>query len=103
MRTVINGLGGVKTVIQLESDGSLTTGTVQDCTAIAEHCKAMHNEGHTGSKDMRLAAKLPEVLVEKYCNDNGITFRDFLRDPAHARRMVQDPANDAFRIWKGAL
>jgi len=43
------------------------------------------------------------VLVEKYCNDNGITFRDFLRDPAHARRMVQDPANDAFRIWKGAL
>lgn len=103
MLTVTEGLGGVKTVIQLNNDGSLTTGTVQDCTAIAERTKALHNEGFTGHKDMKLAASLPFVVIEKYCNDNNLTFADFSRDKAHVRRLLQDPALSHFRVWKGAI
>lgn len=88
---------------QVVKDGDLVSITSQDCTPIAEHAKALHNEGHHGTKDMKLAAKLPLVMVEKYCNDNGITFQQFMTDRAHIKRLAQDPAMAHFRVWKGAF
>lgn len=103
MQQVIHHYGGVQSVVQLNTDGSLTTGTVQDCTAIAEHAKARHNEGYTGSGDMRLAASVPMVMIEKYCNDNGVTYAEFARSQEHKKRLLNDPALSHFRIWKGAI
>ena len=84
-------------------DGEMTVQRTQDCTPIAEHAQAMHNEGLTGSKDMKLAASLPLVMVEKYCNDNGIFVSEFMQDREHIRRMLNDPALAHFRIWKGRI
>ncbi len=92
----------LRSFARLEGD-TLITGSVQDCTPYAERAKALHNEGFHGSKDMRLAATLPDVLVEKYCNDNGITFQEFMRDRAHVKRMCNDPALAHFRVWKGKI
>ena len=103
MHQVTEGLGGTKSIITLGTDGSLTTGTVQDCTAILENAKALHNIGFTGSKDMKLAARVPFVVVEAYCNNNKIRLRDFLRSDDHRKRLLNDPALSDFRIWKGQL
>lgn len=84
-------------------DGNVTFERVQDCTPIAEYAQAMHNEGHVGSSEMRHAAKIPMVIVEKYLNDNNITFSEFMGNREHVRRMLNDPANSMFRIWKGQL
>ena len=73
----------------------------QDCTPIAEYAKAQHNAGMTGSADVKHAARLPMVIVEAYCNENGVSFAEFMQNPVHVKRLVQDPKNDAFRIWKG--
>lgn len=73
----------------------------QDCTAIAEYAKAQHNGGYHGTSEVKHAARLPFVIVERYCNDNGVTFQEAMRDPVHFRRMCQDPKNKDFRIWKG--
>lgn len=103
MRTIQNNADGTQTVVALEG-GDLITGTVQDCTAIAERAKALHNAGYTGpSSDMRLAASVPAVLVEKYLNDNGITMQAFTRDQAHIKRLLGDPALAHFRVWKGVV
>lgn len=75
----------------------------QDCTPIAEKCKALHNEGIHGSSEVKLAASIPNILIEKYCQDNGISFRDWCADPAHIRRMLEDPALAHFRIWPGRI
>lgn len=101
MKTVIER-DGVQTVIALQ-DGDLVTGTVQDCTPIAERTKALHNEGMHGSGDMRHAASLPFVLVERYCNDRGISFEDFMRGKEHIKAMLNDPALSHFRIWPGRV
>lgn len=93
---------GIKRELFLH-DGALVSSTTQDCTPIAEYCKARHNEGLTGSSEMRLAASIPFVMVEKYLNDNNITLRDFTVDKSHIRRLLSDPAMDHFRIWKGKL
>lgn len=103
MRTVINQDAGVSTVVDLAQDGTLTTGTVQDCTAIAENAKAMHNEGRHGSSEFKLAATLPNVLVEQYMNLNGVSFGEMLHNPVHFKRMLADPALSHFRIWPGRV
>lgn len=93
---------GVRTVVALQ-DGALHTGTVQDCTPYLDRAKAMHNEGFHGSSDMKLAASIPFVLVEKYLNDAGILMSEFCNNPQHMRRMLSDPALAHFRIWNGKI
>lgn len=103
MRTDIVSAPGVVTTVALQ-DGALVTGTTQDCTPYAERTKAMHNAGYTGpSRDMKLAASIPMVLVEKYLNDNQITLQDLGRSQEHQRRLLGDPALSHFRVWKGAV
>lgn len=87
----------------LAQDDRLIISRTQDCTHIAEHAQALHNEGIHGSADVKHAAKIPLVIVEKYCNENGVSFQDFMNDPAHIKRVVQHPDNAMFRIWKGAF
>jgi len=75
----------------------------QDCTPIAEYAKAQHNAGYHGSSEVKHAARIPLVIAEKYCNENSVTFAEMMTDTKHMKRLVEDPANDAFRIWKGRL
>jgi hypothetical protein len=75
----------------------------QDCTPVAEFAKAQHNAGFHGSSEVKHAASIPMVIVEKYCNDNQVSFADFMDDPAHIKRVVEHPDNSLFRIWPGKL
>lgn len=93
---------GVKRGLYLQ-DGALVSSMTQDCVPIAEYAKARHREGHHGSKDMRLAASIPLVMVEKYLNDNGVTFREFAGSPEHKARLLGDPKLAHFRIWPGQV
>ena len=93
---------GVKRELFLH-DGALVSSVTQDCTPIAEYTKARHREGHHGSGDMRLAASIPLVFVEKYLIDAGITFQEFAVSPVHKRRLLSDPALADFRVWKGQV
>ncbi len=93
----------IGTNIHAHHDGSVTFERVQDCVPIAEFAKASHNEGFVGSSEMRHAAKIPFVIVEKYLNDNNLTFSEFMSDKTHAKRMLSDPDLAMFRIWKGQV
>lgn len=70
---------------------------------IRDYCIARANEGHHGAKDFKLMASLPTVVIEHYCNTNQITLREFMRNPEHAKRMVNDPALADFRIAPGRM
>jgi len=102
MRSVYQEMPGAQTVVAVE-DGNLITGMVQDCDPIVTACKAAHNEGRHGSKDMRLAASVPLVVIERYMHDNGLTYEQFSHDPFHKRAILNDPALAAFRIWPGKV
>lgn len=84
-------------------DDRLVIGRTQDCTPIAERAKAMHNEGLHGSGEMKLAATIPSVMVEKYCNEKNISFAEFMAEPVHIKRMCNDPDNKMFRVWPGRV
>lgn len=102
MHSVIDNGNGVKTHIALQ-DGALITGTSQDCDPILERVKALRNEGFHGSKDMRLAASVPFVVVEKYCNDKGITFQEFSQNEVHKIAFLNNPDYRNLRVWEGRV
>jgi hypothetical protein len=52
---------------------------------------------------MKLAARIPNVIVEKYCNDNKISFREFMGNREHVRRVLNDPSLSHFRVWPGRV
>lgn len=103
MRTLDVGLGGVKSVVHMNGDGSMTLGTIQDCDAILENAKARSNEGLHGTSDMKHAASIPFVVIEKYCNDNGISFRECMGSQEHSKRLLNSPDLAHFRVWKGQV
>ena len=76
-----------------------------DAAGVAEITKRMHNEGFGSSPsgELKHAASIPDVIIEKYCNDNGITFEELMANPDHAKRMLNNPDLAAFRIWKGRV
>ena len=99
---VIANHDGLKTFVAHE-DGKLITGSVQDCDPYAEAAKEKHLAGDHGSKYFKHAASLPGVLIERYCNTSGIDFHEFMSNPVHAKRMLNDPSLSAFRIWPGKV
>lgn len=101
MRTV-STIDGVQTKMGIQ-DGALITGTVQDCTPILEDAKARHREGMHGTSEFKHAMRIPSVVVETYCNVNGVAFSEFMQNPVHVKRMLNDPALKDLRIWDGAV
>jgi hypothetical protein len=79
------------------------TANMDDLKAVADHCAGLRSHGATGSKEMKHVARVPAIIVQKYINDNGITFAEFMRDPKHADRMLSDPALSGFRVWGGRI
>lgn len=81
----------------------LAEAPISELQGIADHCKALHNEGLTGDGDMKVLAHIPDIVVEKWLNDRGITFAEFMRSKEVRARMLNDPDLSAFRVWKGRV
>lgn len=56
-----------------------------------------------GTKDMRPLATIPGFVIQQYCNEKGVSFAEFMRNPVHATRMLNDPDLRAFRIHPGRV
>lgn len=99
---VVASVDGVQTHMGMQG-ADLITGTTQDCTPILDDAKGRHNAGFHGTSEMKHAARLPNVVVERYCNEQGIEFSECMQNPVHFKRMLNDPALAGFRIWTGAV
>jgi hypothetical protein len=86
-----------------EADGKIFVGQSQDCTPIAERAQALHKAGQFGSSDMKHAATIPDVILEKYMNEHGVTYAELMSNPVHFKRICNDPDNKCFRIWPGKI
>lgn len=93
---------GVSTTIKVEEDKTYF-GRSQDCQPILDLTSNLRSIGAVGSSEMRHCASIPAVVVEHYCNINGVTFQEFVNNPVHAERMLADPDLKAFRVWEGRV
>lgn len=95
-------MSDLQTKIHLHDD-KMTVENVQDCTGYLERSQALHNEGFHGSNDFKHAAELPMVAIQTYLNREGITFAEWMSNPAHIKRMLNDPDLSKTRIWPGRV
>jgi hypothetical protein len=86
-----------------EHDGKVFIAQTQDCTPIVERAQALHKAGEHGSSEMRYAASIPDVILNKYMNEHRVTYAELMSNPEHFRRICNDPDNKMFRIWPGRL
>lgn len=105
MATVIkeeDNVSPVETIIHLD-DGNLAIERKQDAQPVLDEIKEIkdHTNGISKTGDLYHVGRIPAILVEKYCNDKGITFRDFLLDDTHVTRIMNDTAYKHLRIWQG--
>lgn len=66
--------------------------------SVSDACKRRQSEGVTGTKDMRHLAEFPAPVVEAYLNQAGITLGEWMNNPIHVRRMLNDPDLSGFRV-----
>jgi hypothetical protein len=88
-----------------EEDGQTIIKRSQDCTAILEQCHELRatGAGTSTTGDGHWAGRIPAAEVEKYINEHGITFREFIGNPVHVQRYLNDPDHKLLRIWTGRL
>lgn len=86
-----------------EADGKFHIVRKQDVTSVLEACKARHNAGEFGHKETRHLAMIPESVVEKYCATRRVPFKEFVRNPAHMKNILNDPDLRSFRIYPGRV
>jgi hypothetical protein len=85
----------------LVNDGKVHIHRQQDCDPFTQDAAQRRQDGNIGSSEMRHAARFPMVIVEQYLAMHQIDYQEFIRNPEHLKRMLNDPALAAFRIWEG--
>jgi hypothetical protein len=70
---------------------------------LVDRCKERQNTRQFGDSELPLLAEVPGIVIYDYCIRNGVTWREFMTEPAHARRMLNDPALAYFRIKPGVV
>jgi len=86
-----------------DQDDKLVVAHTEDFTGLIDLNTAMRNEGMHGTKDMRLVAQIPGILIEQYCQLNNVSWAEFFADPKHIKRMLNDPDLAAFRVAPGKV
>jgi len=78
-----------------EEDGRRWIETRQDVDPVIRAASILGDQAP--GKDFRHAAFIPETVLNQAFNEG------WFHDPAAWKRWANDPANDAFRTWKGRL
>jgi hypothetical protein len=71
--------------------------------AVVEECKRMHNDREFGSSEMRYYGEVTPFMLQRYCDKNGVTWQEAMKNPEHFRRILNDPENSHMRVWKGRI
>lgn len=77
----------------------------QDCEPIIKEVAQLKEvtDGRGNTSLGYFVGRIPAIIVEKYINEVGITFRDFIVDTTHVHRILNDPAYKKFRIFEGKV
>lgn len=83
------------------NDGRVYVRTVQDVEPIKKSINQL-KETHRESEIMGVhVGRIPKVVIIEYMNRIGVTYKQFLEDDVHVRRILLDSEFKDLRIWEG--
>lgn len=77
--------------------------TVEAEKAVRDACVENHNAGNFGDKEMRYLGEVTPMMLQRYCDKNGVRWDEAMQNPVHFRRILNDPENSDMRVWKGRI
>jgi hypothetical protein len=86
-----------------EMTGDVTVERRFDIQPIIEDIQTLKSVSDGKGKNFWHIGKIPMGIIEKYMQEWGITFADFMKDPTHGRRILTDPNYSKFRIYEGNI
>lgn len=93
----------MKTVDVVHQDGLIYHKEAQDVEPIMKHVRFLRESGQTGDKEMRHAAKIPVSVSENWRKARGLSFHEFMANPAHATAFLNSEEARPYRIWEGKV
>jgi hypothetical protein len=85
-----------------DSDRTIIAHT-ENFDGLIDHNKALQNEGHHGTKDMKHVANIPGIVIEQYCFMRGVSWAEFWADNKHIKTILNDPDMAYFRVAPGKV
>jgi len=74
--------------------GDVHVETIQDVEPILEANKRAFNDAREFKSEIfNKKASIPMVVLEKWLQEQGITYREFMANPKVVKRFVNDPDN----------
>lgn len=58
-------------------------------------------DGRSKTGEMYYVGSIPPAVIEEYLIRKGVTYHDFLADPAHIRSIMLDSDYKDLRVWQG--
>lgn len=95
-------MSDLQTKIHLDGDKMVIQNT-QDATPYFERNQALQNEGHVGSSEFRYAGSIPDIVIYDYMIKNGVEYQEFMGNPVHIKRILNDSDYSKTRIWTGRI
>lgn len=88
-----------------EKEGKAHIETVQDVEPILEANKRAFNDSARCFKHETFnhCARIPLVVAQKWCNEKGIPFQEFMSNPKVLRRFLNDPDNSLCKTRPGKI
>jgi hypothetical protein len=76
---------------------------VSDLKEVADYAQKRADMGLQGSKDMWLAATVPTFIIQKFCNEKGIAWKEFMRNGSLQTYFLNSEYAEPFRVHKGRI
>lgn len=76
---------------------------VDDLREVADYAQKRADMGLQGSKDMWYAATVPAFIIQKFCNEKGIAWKEFMRNQSIQTYFLNSEYAAPFRVHKGTI
>jgi hypothetical protein len=91
---------GVQTFTGLV-DGRMVINRAQDVEPVLDLLSGMRQITNGKGETFWWVGEIPNAIVEKYLNENGVTYQEFLADKTHVNRILKNPDYKKFRVLEG--
>lgn len=87
-----------------EMQDTLTIHRVEDVGAVLDANKRQFDPDNKHYKEnFNHVARIPLIVLEKYCKDKGIKYEEFINSEKLFKRFLNDPDNKFFRTKPGRI
>lgn len=92
---------GIKRVMTRDGENAidLVYADMEQLRGLGSHCAALsaHKSNTTG--DVVMLAEVPAEVLEKYCNERGIAWMEFMRSNDLQTDFINSEYARPFRVW----